>query len=94
MTEHYALVALRLAVVAVGAILALRAFRMAQRSPDERVSLYLLSLGFGLVALASIIEGVLFEFMGLSLVDAHTVEAVTSAFGFAVVLAAIVKRRS
>lgn len=94
MTEHYLLVGLRVAIVVAGALLAFRSFQMARRSADERRSFMLLCVGFGLVSLGAIIEGVLFEFVGLSLLNAHTVEAVVSAVGFSLVLAAIVSRRS
>jgi hypothetical protein len=90
--DHLALVVLRLAAVALGGFLAWRALRLARRSPDNRTTYRLLAAGFGLVAIAAVVEGILFEFAGWSLPDAATVEACLSAGGFGAILMAV--RRS
>lgn len=92
MTDHLTLVALRIAAVALGGFLAWRALRLASRSSDDRATYLLLAAGFGLVALAAVVEGALFEFAGWTLPDAATVEACMSAGGFGAILMAV--RRS
>lgn len=86
--EHEVLVALRLAIVAVGGLVALFALRLARRAQEHRLPYILLAGGFGLVTLAAVIEGVLFEVAGWDLEAAATLEAVLSALGFAAILAA------
>jgi hypothetical protein len=91
-TDHSTLVALRLAAVALGGLLAWRALRLANRSPENRRTYTLLAAGFALVATAAVVEGALFEFAGWALPDAATIEACLSAAGFAAILVAV--RRS
>lgn len=91
MNEHDVLVALRLAIVAVGALVTYWGLRLARRAPDHRQTYLMLSVGFALVTLAAVVEGVLFEFEGWKLEDVHTLEAFVSAGGFALILGAILK---
>jgi hypothetical protein len=92
MIDHTALVVMRLAAVALGAFIAWRALRLARRSKENGRTYRLLAAGFGLVAMAAVVEGSLFEFAGWSLPDAATVEACISAAGFGAILLAV--RRS
>jgi hypothetical protein len=91
--DHSALVALRLAAVALGALLAWRALRLAGRSPEHRRTYRLLAAGFALVSVAAVVEGALFEFAGWPLPDAATVEACISAAGFGAILMAVGRSR-
>ncbi|MCJ2520912.1 MAG: hypothetical protein LN412_08245 [Candidatus Thermoplasmatota archaeon] len=90
MTDHLLLVALRLAIVAVGSLTALWSLRLALRSHGHRRTYLLLALGFGLLTLGAVVEGVLFEFAGWDLMAVHTVEAFISAAGFVAILLSIV----
>ena len=92
MSDHIALVMLRLAAVALGGFLAWRALQLARRSPDNRNTYRILAAGFALVATAAVVEGILFEFAGWPLSDAATIEACVSAGGFGAILVAV--RRS
>lgn len=87
--DHLTLVVLRLCAVAVGAFLAWRALRLARGSADNRRTYRLLAAGFALVAIAAVVEGLLFEFGGWALPDAATVEACISAGGFGAILWAV-----
>ncbi len=87
--EHEVLVALRLAIVAVGGLVALWALRLARRAPGHRLPYILLAGGFGLVTLAAVLEGALFEIAGWDIVAAATTEALLSSVGFAAILAAV-----
>lgn len=91
MTEHLVLVALRLGVVVAGALVALWSLRLALRDREHRATYGLLALGFGLVTLGAVVEGVLFEFAAWDLQAAHTVDAVVSAAAFAFILLAILR---
>ncbi|MFQ5790033.1 MAG: hypothetical protein ACE5JL_03830 [Dehalococcoidia bacterium] len=91
MTDHTLLVALRLSIVAVGSLVTLWSLRAALRSLGHRVTYILLGLGFGLLTLGAVVEGILFEFAGWGLVSVHTVEAFLTATGFAVVLVSILR---
>jgi len=93
MTEHTILVALRLGIVAAGALAALWSLRLSLLSQDRRGTYLLLASGFGLVTLGAVVEGVLFEFARWSLLDAHTTEAFVGAAGFALVLLSILRSR-
>ncbi len=91
MTLYEALVALRLGVVAVGTLAGLWSLRLALRSSVHRWTYFLLATGFGLITLGAIVEGILFEFFRWDLVSAHTVEALVSIAGFALILTSIVR---
>lgn len=91
MTGHDLLVALRLGVVAVGGLTALWSLRMSLRSRSQPKVYFLLAAGFGLITLGAVVEGILFEFAGWSLLSAHTTEAAVSVAGFALVLLAILR---
>lgn len=87
--EHEVLVALRLAIVAVGGLVTLWALRLASRAPEHRLPYMLLAGGFAFVTMAAVIEGALFEIAGWDLVAAATTEALLSSIGFAMILAAV-----
>ncbi|MFQ5919846.1 MAG: hypothetical protein ACE5I4_07370 [Thermoplasmata archaeon] len=93
MTSHDVLVGLRIGVLVAGTLVTLWALRLALRAPVHRGTYVLLVLGFGLVTLGAVVEGVLFEFGGWTLVAAHTAEAFVTAGGLALILLSIVLSR-
>ncbi|MEE9236817.1 MAG: hypothetical protein V3U52_03405 [Thermoplasmata archaeon] len=90
MTDHLLLVALRVAIVAVGSLTALWSLRLALRSRGHRRTYLFLTIGFGLITLGAFVEGLLFEFAGWDLIAAHAVEAFVGAIGFVAILLSIV----
>lgn len=91
MTEHWILVALRLAIVTAGSLVGLWGLLLGLRRRDRRTTYLLLATGFGLLTLGAVVEGLLFEFARWDLSDAHAAEAVASAAGFALVLFSILR---
>lgn len=91
MTEHVVLVILRLGVVAAASLSSLWSLRLALNAKDHRGTYLLLASGFGLLALAPLVEGFLFEFVRWDLASAHTVEAFVSIGAFALVLLSILR---
>ncbi len=91
--EHWLLVGLRVGVLIGGALVTLWALRLTLRSGGDRFTYLLLMLGFGLVTLGALVEGVLFEFGGYALLEAHTAEAFATAAGLALILLSIVRSR-
>ncbi len=91
--EHWLLVGLRIGVLIGGALVTLWALRLTLRSEGDRLTYLLLMLGFGLVTLGALVEGVLFEFGGYALLEAHTAEAFPTAAGLALILLSIVRSR-
>ncbi|MFQ5908955.1 MAG: hypothetical protein ACE5JE_09070 [Thermoplasmata archaeon] len=89
MTEHLILVGLRLSIVAVGGLLTLWSLRLALKRRGARASYLLLTLGFGLITLGALVEGLLFEVAKWNLASAHAVEALVSGSGFVVILISI-----
>lgn len=87
---HEALLALRIGVVVVGAVVSLWALRLAVWARAHRAIYVSLTLGFALLTSGVVVESALFV-AGWDLVDAHTVEAFTSAAGFLLILAAILR---
>ncbi len=89
MTEHPYLVILRLAIVGVGAVVTLWGLRMVVQGRGHRSTFLLLTTGFALLTIGAVVEGILFEFFGWDLAAAHTVEALTAALGFVLILVSI-----
>ncbi|HLB67640.1 MAG TPA: hypothetical protein VJN63_04070 [Thermoplasmata archaeon] len=93
MTLHWVLVALRLGIVAAGFVVGLWSLRMGIRSQGDRATYLLLAIGFGLLTLGSVVEGIVFELAGWSLLDSSTAEAFISAAGFAIILVSILRTK-
>ena len=91
MTDHWVLVALRIGIVAAGSLAGLWGFRLFLRRRERRGTYLLLAAGFGLLTLGSVVEGVLVEFAGWALSDAHVPEAAFTAAGFVLVLVSILR---
>ncbi len=87
----FALIGMRLAVIVVGASLAVFAFLRYLRG--GRRGHLLLSVGFGLIAMGGMAEGITFTFLGWDLVAAHAAESAFSAGGLLSVLLAILLGR-
>jgi hypothetical protein len=81
------LIAVRIAILLAGGMLTLFAFTRFYRD-GSRDHLFL-SVGFGLISLGALIEGLLFQFLDWSLLSVHTVEAAFTASGLLVVLLTI-----
>ncbi|MEE9236207.1 MAG: hypothetical protein V3U52_00235 [Thermoplasmata archaeon] len=82
-----ALIAVRVTILMVGSLLTLFALNRYYRSGSRDT--LLLSVGFGFIAFGALMEGLLFEFLGWSLVAVHTLEAGFSVLGLSAVLLAI-----
>lgn len=93
MTEHELLVALRLGVVIAGTLVSLWALRLALLAENHRTTYGILALGFALLTLGAIVEGLLFEFGGRDLFASHTAEALISGAGFVLILVSIWQSR-
>lgn len=91
MTEHWVLVTLRLGIVAAGFLVGLWSLRLGLRKRERRTAYLLLAMGFGMLTLGAVMEGLLFELAGWNLFDAHATEAVVTAAGFALVLLSILR---
>lgn len=73
MTYHLLLVLIKIVIVVLGSLIAALAY-VAYREHGSRLMLFI-SIGFGLITLGSVIEGVLFEFLAAPLDLAHVVES-------------------
>ncbi len=94
MVEHALLVALRAGAALMGALAAIWSFRLAVLLAGSRRTYLLLSIGFGVVALGAVVEGLLFGVARWDLQAAHALEAFVSAAGFAAILLAIVRSQA
>ncbi len=82
MSFHLFLGALKGVIVLLGSMIALLSY-LAYRSQKASLMLYI-AIGFGLLTLGSVIEGILFEILGAPLDHAHVVESATVLVGFLV----------
>lgn len=90
--EHTVLVAAKVLVLALGLAIAALAF-LAWRRNREPFAL-MLSLAFGLIALGSFAEGILFEFLAWNLFAVRIVEAVFVLAGLSMIAYLLRPRRS
>lgn len=72
-SEHLLLVFFKLLLVGLGSAIVFVSYD-AHRRMGSRMMLFV-SMGFGLVTLGSLVEGILFEFLGYSFVEVHVVES-------------------
>ncbi len=84
MTFHLLLSAAKGAIVLLGSLIALLSYA-AFRAHGARLMLYI-SIGFVLVTLGSVVEGILFEVLGAPLDLAHVVESSTILAGLLVLV--------
>lgn len=81
---HLELVAAKIITVLLGLAIAGQAYR-GYRRYDSRPMLYL-AMGFGLISVGSVLEGVLFDVIGLSIFEAGTAQTGLVAVGMLVIL--------
>lgn len=70
---------IKVVIVAMGGLVVLLLLRGHRRERSQ--SMLFLAIGFSLITLGSVIEGVLFEFFGYGLLEVHIVEAILVLFG-------------
>jgi hypothetical protein len=74
-SEHLLLVFLKLVVVGLGSAIVLVSYGAYRRTGSTMMRL--VSIGFVVVTLGSLVEGILFEFFGYGLLEVHIVESTT-----------------
>lgn len=84
---YFTLVSVRLIVVALGLLIAFMAFKSYRKNHSN--AMLLLSVGFVLVTIGAVIEGVLFEFLSIDLFQATIVESLIVALGFIIIIFSI-----
>lgn len=89
---HVGLVIAKLVTMALGFVIAYQAYRGYRRSNSQ--SMLYLALGFAIISFGAIIEGVLFDVVGLTSHNAGTVATAIVAFGMLTVLYALYGRDS
>ncbi len=93
MNIHDALVVVRLGVVAAGGLSGFWCLRRGSLASSDRWTYFLLAAGFGLIAFGAVVEGILFEFAGWGLVEAHAAEALVGIAAFSAILVSILRSR-
>mgnify|MGYP007116971786 CR=1 FL=1 len=83
-TTTAVLVAVRLAVLALGILITYYSFEAYRRTGTYYMRNA--AIGFGIITLGVFIEGVLFEFAGVDLAIVHVIESVAIGLGFVVLL--------
>lgn len=74
MVEHPLLLVAKVAVLLLGSSVAALALIAHRRNPDRLMAL--LGVGFGLMAVGSFVEGILFEILDWDLFSVHIIESV------------------
>ncbi|MBI4258811.1 MAG: hypothetical protein HY619_07635 [Thaumarchaeota archaeon] len=92
MSFHISLVLIRILIVALGLIITYLSFKSHRQNHSS--AMLFLSLGFMLITIGVVIEGVLFEFLAFDLFGAHTVESVIVALGLIAIVYSIYGARS
>lgn len=87
MSFHFLLVITKTVVVVMGALISLLAFQ-AYRRRKIQAMLYL-SVGFLLITMGSLLEGLFFEFLRLSLVDVYTIDTLIVIGGLSAIIYSI-----
>lgn len=81
---HEPLIAAKLLVLTIGLFISYLAYRGYRRHGSS--AMYYLAVGFGLVSVGTVIEGLLFEVAGVEIITASTIQTVIVAAGMLVVL--------
>ncbi|AZH27068.1 DUF7521 family protein [Haloplanus aerogenes] len=89
---HIGLIIAKLVTMILGFLIAYQAYRGYRRS--HRRSMLYLSVGFGFVSFGAVIEGVLFDVVGLTLENAATIATAIVAVGMFTILYALYGRES
>lgn len=85
---HYLLVAIRLSIVLIGALIAYKSFKKF-RVNGHRIQFLVLSVGFALLTIGAVVEGILFELFHFSFLSAHIIEGILVMIGLVIVIIAI-----
>ncbi|WP_276274323.1 DUF7521 family protein [Haloarcula litorea] len=89
---HIGLVIAKLVTMALGFIIAFQAYRGYRRSNSQ--SMLYLAIGFAIISFGAIIEGILFDVVGLTFHNAGTVATAIVAIGMLTILYALYGRDS
>lgn len=92
MSFHITLVLLRLLIVALGMLVVYLSFKSHRQNHSS--TMLLLSMGFLLLTVGVVVEGILFEFFGLDIFGAHAVESILVASGLSVIVYSIYGTRT
>ncbi len=87
MSIHLAIIAIRLIVVLLGALIVYLALKSYRKNNSS--AMLLLGIGFGIITASAVLEGILFEFFGFNLLDTHLIESIGIALGFIVIIYSI-----
>jgi len=89
---HIGLVIAKLVTMALGFVIAYQAYRGYRRSNSQ--SMAYLAVGFAIISFGAIIEGVLFDVIGLTFHAAGTAATAIVAIGMSIILYALFGRDS
>ena len=89
---HIGLVIAKLVTMTLGFVIAYQAYRGYRRSNGQ--SMLYLAIGFAIISFGAIIEGVLFDVVGLTLHNAGMVATATVALGMLTILYSLYGRNS
>lgn len=89
---HIGLVIAKLVTMALGFIIAFQAYRGYRRSNSQ--SMLYLAVGFAVISFGAIVEGILFDIVGLTFHNAGTVATAIVAIGMLTILYALYGRDS
>ncbi len=87
MTLYPAIMIVRLIVVLLGIIIVYLALKSYKKNTST--AMLALGLGFAIITASAVMEGILFEFFGFSLIDTHLIESLGIALGFSVIIYSI-----
>ncbi len=85
---YYMLVSVRILILLIGLIIAYKSFKI-YRLNNEEIQYFLLSIGFTFLSIAVLVEGILFEFLGITLLIAHLIEASIVMLGLVIVIISV-----
>ena len=92
MSFHYALVFVRLLIVLLGSVVVYLTLKSHRHNHSN--AMLLLSIGFALITIGAVIEGVLFEFLGYDILEALMIGSVIGALGFTAIIYSIFGTRT
>jgi len=89
---HIGLVIAKLVTMVLGLLIAFQAYRGYRRHHSR--SMFYLAVGFGFVSVGAVVEGLLFDVVGLTLANASTIATAVVAIGMCTILYALYGRES
>ncbi len=87
MEYHFILIMVRLIIVFLGLIITILSFKSHRKNRSR--TMLLLSIGFALITLSVVTQGVLFEFFGWDVFTVQMVESVGVALAFGLIVYSI-----